>query len=52
MIHIAFDGIGFAGACGGVAAVITAIAGLVWAVRRHPGGTNEKAKPARSSQGE
>jgi|688.fasta_scaffold925327_2 hypothetical protein len=38
MVQIAFDGLGFAGACAGIAAVITAFAGLVWAIRRHPGG--------------
>lgn len=38
MIQIAFDGIGFGAMCGGLATLVTAIAGLVWACRRDPSG--------------
>lgn len=42
MIAVAFDGAGFAAMCGGVAAIISALAALVWACRRDPKGARRK----------
>ena len=39
MIQVAVDAAGFAGACGGIAAIIGATATLVWACRRDPRGS-------------
>jgi len=36
VIQVAVDAAGFAGACGGIAAIIGATATLVWACRRDP----------------
>ena len=45
MIQIAFDGTAAAALCGGFAAIITATATLVWAVRRDPRGGNSERLP-------
>lgn len=43
MVQLAFDASGFGAMCAGLAAIITAMATLVWACRRDPkgGGGND-----------
>jgi hypothetical protein len=36
MIQLAFDATGVAALCGGLAAIIGAVGGLIWAIRRDP----------------
>jgi hypothetical protein len=43
MIQLAFDGAGFAAACGGVATIIASVGTVIWSVRRDPrGGSNSE----------